>query len=265
MSYTPTADEVKKLRDNGFKEITLLGQNVNSYHFFRGNEITKFHNLLEKVAQVDSTLRVRYTTSHPKELSDELLETMAAYDNICKWVHLPVQSGSTSVLERMQREYNREWFMNRVEAIWKYLPEASITTDILSGFCGETEEEHQETLSLMEWSKFDLSYMFKYSERPGTYAAKHIKDDVSEAIKTRRLNEIIALQNNLSQISNKKDIGKTFEVLVEGVSKKSDSDHNGRNSQNKMIVFPKKESKIGDYVQVKITSASSATLKGEII
>ncbi|NLK80833.1 MAG: tRNA (N6-isopentenyl adenosine(37)-C2)-methylthiotransferase MiaB [Bacteroidales bacterium] len=259
------AKEVLDAVSMGYKEITLLGQNVNSYSLTQNNTIFRFPDLLSHIARIAPHTRIRFSTSHPKDMDNELLEVVAKHKNICKWIHLPVQSGSSSVLQRMGRTYNREWYMQRVEAIRNIIPEASITSDIISGFCGETENEHQETLSLMKWVRYDLSYMFKYSERPGTIAARDYIDDVPEEVKTRRLNEIIALQNEISAQKNKQDEGKIFEVLVEGISKKSSEEFRGRNSQNKTIIFPKKHAKIGDYVSVHITDSNSATLRGTII
>jgi len=254
--------EATQLFEVGYREVTLLGQNVNSYRW--GDEETgiSFEQLLEQVAEINPLLRVRFATSHPKDMSDELLKVMAARTNLCRAIHLPVQSGSTTVLKRMKRRYTREHYMERVEAIRKYLPGASISTDIIAGFCGETEEEHQQTLSLMEWVEYDLSFMFKYSERPETFAAKKMKDDVPEKIKTRRLNEIIELQMKLSLAGKKKDIGHTFEVLAEGTSKKSEDQLYGRTTHNKVVVFPRGSVKPGDYVHVKITHCTSATLIG---
>ncbi len=259
--------EVKELFENGYKEVTLLGQNVDSYHWKdeEKEEEISFANLLEMVAKVDPKLRVRFSTSHPKDLSDDLLYTMAMYSNICNHIHLPAQSGSTSVLERMNRGYTREWYMDRIRAIRKILPDCAISTDIMTGFCGETEEEHNDTLSLMRWVNYDLAFMFKYSERPNTKAARKMQDDVPENIKVRRLTEIIDLQSELSARSKKEDIGKSFEVLVEGVSKKSNEQLYGRNSQNKVVVFPRKNYKIGDYVDVTIKDSTSATLIGESV
>ncbi len=250
--------EAKDLINKGYKEVTLLGQNVNSYKW----EKIKFPELLEKVAEINPKLRVRYATSNPKDLSDELLRVMASHHNICKHIHLPFQSGSTSILKKMNRKYTRDDYLNRVGAIKKFLPDCSITTDVITGFCSETEEDHQQTLSLMQNVAFDFAYMFKYSERPGTTAAKKYEDDVPDDIKTRRLNEIIELQKRLSAASNKKDLGKKFEVLVEGPSKKSPDDYCGRNSQNKMVVFPKHHHP-GDYINIKITDYTSATLIGK--
>ena len=258
-------NEVLDAVSMGYKEITLLGQNVNSYTLEQNGTLVRFPELLAHIAHIAPQTRIRFSTSHPKDIDDALLHVIADYPNVCKWIHLPVQSGSSSVLKRMGRTYDREWYMQRVDAIRRIIPEASITSDIISGFCGETEEEHQETLSLMEWVGYDLSYMFKYSERPGTIAARDYADDVPEEVKTRRLNEIITLQKKISAKQNKSDIGKTFEVLIEGTSKKSSEELKGRNSQNKTIVFPKKQAKIGDYVSVKITDSNSATLRGEIV
>ncbi len=254
--------EAKDLFSNGYRELTLLGQNVNSYRWKEGENQLKFEELLERVAEIDPKFRVRFATSHPKDLSDELLQVMAKFPNLCRSIHLPVQSGSSTVLERMKRRYTREHYMDRVSAIRKYLPDATISTDIIAGFCGETEEEHQETLSLMRWADYDFAYMFKYSERPDTFAAEKLQDDVPEALKTRRLNEIIKLQSELSLASKKRDVGQTFEVLVEGTSKKSQEHLYGRTSQNKVVVFPKKDLKPGDYKDITITDCTSATLIG---
>ena len=323
--------EVRELFEAGYREVTLLGQNVNSYLWDepkskdirgstsngvsetgiaeaggtgnngirdqknqeatesetpdgrdsgnqaavdpRGKKLRKeetvenevrFEDLLEQMALISPLLRLRFATSHPKDMSDDLLRTMAQYPNLCRSIHLPVQSGSTDVLKRMKRGYTREMYENRVKAIRQYLPEATISTDIIAGFCGETEEEHKETLSLMRWTGFDLAYMFKYSERPDTLAAKKYKDDVAEEVKTRRLNEIIALQGELSLKSKREDIGKIFEVLVEGTSKKSKSELVGRTSQNKVVVFPGEGYKPGDYVIVKVRKCTSATLIGDV-
>jgi len=254
--------EARTLFDQGYREVTLLGQNVNSYRWTgNGNKVT-FDQLLGQVARIDPLLRVRFTTSHPRDMSDNLLKQMARHPNICKAVHLPVQSGSTRVLRRMKRRYSREDYMNRVEAIWKYLPEASISSDIITGFCGESEKDHQQTLSLMEWAGFDFSFMFKYNERPDTFASKHYRDDIPENVKTRRLNEIIELQVKLSLESKEKEVGHTREVLVEGTSKKSPDHFFGRTSQNKGVVFPKGGCRPGDYVRVPIHGCTSATLLG---
>jgi len=320
--------EAKEAFERGYREVTLLGQNVNSYswkesdgsitltppsketgnHLSDGNptyaavaanshpsvqvpdnlylqvplktssepvekstdsssisHTVGFAELLEMVALIDPGLRIRYSTSHPKDLSDDVLEVMAKYDNICKHIHLPVQSGSTAVLGRMNRKYTRKWYLGRIVAINRILPECAISTDIIAGFCGETEEEHQETLNLMREVGFDFAYMFKYSERPGTKASRHMKDDVPEDVKTRRLNEIIALQNELSAVSKKSDVGRTFEVLVEGPAKKPAGAMMGRTSGNKVVVFQASDVRPGDYVQVTITRATSATLIGNLI
>jgi len=258
--------EAQDLFAKGYKEVTLLGQNVNSYIWNKGEENqVAFHDLLRMVSEVSPQLRVRFSTSHPKDISDDLIKTIAAHHNICDYIHLPVQSGSSAVLKKMHRRYTREWYMDRIEAIKKYIPEAGISTDIIAGFCTETEEDHQQTLSLMEWVGYDYAFMFKYSERPDTIAAKKFEDDVPEEVKSRRLQEIIDLQQKMSLANNKKDIGKTFEVLVEKESKKSADQMAGRNSQNKMIVFPKGKSKPGDYVHVKVHDCTAATLMGEIV
>ena len=254
--------EARELVTNGFQEVTLLGQNVNSYHWEDENGLIGFPELMRRVAEVSPNLRVRFTTSHPKDLSDELLKVMASYPNICQAVHLAVQSGSNRILKLMNRKYTREWYLERVAAIRYYLPDATITTDIISGFCSETEEEHKETLSLMEAAAFDAAFMFRYSEREGTLASKKLPDDVPDEVKARRLDEIIKLQQNLSAKSNRADIGKTFEVLVEGKSKRSDDFLMGRTPQNKVVVFPARTFKAGDRVLVKITGSTPATLKG---
>ena len=256
--------EVEDLFAKGYKEVTLLGQNVDSYIWNKGNETVKFNQLLEMVAKVNPQLRVRFSTSHPKDMSDDVLYTMAMYNNICNHIHLPAQSGSTRVLEKMNRKYTREWYEGRINAIKKILPNCAISTDIMTGFPGETDDDHKDTLSLMEWVNYDIAYMFKYSERPKTYASRHLKDDVPNSVKSARLTEIIDLQNKLSEKSKKDDLGKTFEVLVEGVSKKSKDHLFGRNSQNKVVVFPKHNYKVGDYVFVEIVDCTSATLIGDI-
>lgn len=257
--------EARNLFMNGYREVTLLGQNVNSYLWKTKNETINFPGLIEKVARVNPGLRVRFATSHPKDLSDELLHTIKKYTNICRSIHLPVQSGSNKILKLMNRKYTVEWYMERINAIREILPDCSITTDIITGFCEETETDHQDTLSLMKQVKYDYAYMFKYSERPGTPAEKKYEDNVPELIKSKRLNEIIEIQQELSLESNQKDIGKTFEVLVEGTSRKSDSHLAGRNSQNKVIVFPAYQLKPGDYVRVTINKCTSATLIGDVI
>ena len=255
-------EEVVSLAARGYREVTLLGQNVNSYRYQEREHRVSFEKLLEQVATIDPLMRVRFATSHPKDMSDELLKVMAQYPNLCRAIHLPVQSGSSSVLHRMKRRYTREHYMERIEAIRKYLPEASVSTDIIAGFCGETEAEHLETLSLMEWVGYDFAYMFKYSERPGTLAARKYEDDIPERIKGKRLNEIIQLQNRLSLESKEKEVGRTVEVLAEGVSKKSSEQLYGRTSQNKVVVFPRASYAPGTYVRVKIERCTSATLIG---
>jgi tRNA-2-methylthio-N6-dimethylallyladenosine synthase len=257
--------EARDLFEKGYREVTLLGQNVNSYRWEDENGKLEFPGLLEEVARINPLLRVRFATSHPKDLSDDLLEVIADYTNICKAIHLPVQSGSSRILKLMNRSYTREWYLDRIKAIKNYLPEASISTDIIAGFCTETEEDHAETLSVMREAGYSAAFMFKYSERPNTIAAKKYGDDVDEAVKSRRLEEIIALQQQLSLESNRKDVGQTFEVLVEGVSKRSTEQLFGRSSQNKVVVFNRGIHKPGDYVKVKITSCSAATLKGELV
>lgn len=256
--------EAREVFEQGYREVTLLGQNVNSYSW-AGSTPIGFAGLLEMVASVDPGLRVRYSTSHPKDLSDDVLEVMAGHDNICRHIHLPVQSGSSSVLKRMNRKYTREWYLDRITSINRILPGCSLSTDIIAGFCGETEEEHQETLSLMREVGFDFAYMFKYSERPGTKASRHMKDDVPDEVKTRRLNEIIALQNELSSVSKKADIGRILEVLVEGPAKKPIGAMMGRTSGNKVVVFQASDVRPGEYVQVKVTRATSATLIGNLV
>lgn len=258
-------DEAKQLFDQGYREITLLGQNVNSYAWQENQENWDFPVLMERMAQLNPLLRIRFATSHPKDMSDKLLEVIARHENICRSIHLPMQSGSTSVLKRMNRKYTREMYMERISKIKSMIPDCSISTDIIAGFCGESEQEHQDTISMMQWAGFDFAYMFKYSERPGTVAAKNMKDDIPEEIKGERLQQIINLQNQLSLKSNQADLGKVQEVLVEGKSKKSKEYVSGRNSQNKVVVFPDQGFKPGDYVQVKIVSCSSATLKAELI
>ena len=265
---TSILNEVKDLQAKGFKEVTLLGQNVNSYQFTQkdsnGNEETiDFPELLRKVAQTVPDMRIRFTTSHPKDMSDETLHVIADYPNICKHIHLPVQSGSDRILKLMNRKYTREWYLERVAAIRRIIPDCGLTTDIFCGYHSETEEDHQLSLSLMKECGYDSAFMFKYSERPGTYASKHLPDDVPEETKIRRLNELIALQNQLSAESYKKDVGKTFEVLVEGVSKRSKLQLFGRTQQYKVVVFNRGNHHIGDFVKVRITDSSSATLKGE--
>ncbi|MCC8145409.1 MAG: tRNA (N6-isopentenyl adenosine(37)-C2)-methylthiotransferase MiaB [Bacteroidales bacterium] len=256
-------NELNVLREQGYKEVTLLGQNVNSYLFEDENEKVDFPHLLEKIALAAPDMRIRFTTSHPKDMSDEILYVIAKYDNICKQIHLPAQSGSSKILKAMNRKYTREWYLNRIAAIRRILPEASISTDLFSGFHSETEEDHLETLSLMHQVGFDSAFMFKYSERPGTYASKHMPDNVPEEVKVRRLEEIIALQLELSLKRNKEDVGKTMEVLVEGFSKRSREQLFGRTSQNKVVIFDKNNHRIGEKVIVQIKEATAATLFGE--
>ena len=260
-------NEVQDLVKNGYKEVTLLGQNVNSYKWLPEGERKpiKFWDLLGLVAEEVPEVRVRFTTSHPKDMSDKVLKMIAKYPNICKHIHLPLQSGSSKILKLMNRKYDREWYMDRIKAIREIIPDCGITTDVFCGFCTETLEDHQQTLELMEWAKFDSAFMFKYSERPGTFAHKNLKDDVSEEEKGERLNEIIALQNKLSLEMNRKDIGRTFEVLVEGTSKKSKDKLFGRSSQNKVVVFPKENFGKGDIVLVKINDCTQTTLIGESV
>ena len=250
--------ECRDLQARNFKEVTLLGQNVNSYSYGE----TDFPKLLRLVAQAVPNMRVRFTTSHPKDMSDETLYTIAEEPNICHHIHLPVQSGSDRILKLMNRRYTREWYLQRVEAIRRIIPDCAITTDIFAGYCSETEEDHQLSLSLMEECAYDSAFMFKYSERPGTYASKHLADDVPEEVKIRRLNELIALQNNLSAQSNQRSIGQEYEILIEGVSKRSRDQLFGRTGQNKVVVIDRENWKIGDKVRVRITDSSSATLKG---
>lgn len=258
-------DEARDVFSKGYKEVTLLGQNVDSYNWKPAEgEGCDFPKLLEMVARISPELRVRFATNHPKDISDELIETMARYDNICNHIHLPVQSGSDRLLEKMRRRYTAEWYLERVAMIREVLPGCGITTDVIAGFCSETEEDHQQTLELFRKVGFDYAYMFYYSERPGTLAARHYPDDVPLDVKTRRLNEIIALQSELSLRSNQNDIGKTFRVLVEGPSKKNPEELCGRSGSNKMCVFPGKGHKAGDYVDVKVLSCTSATLIGKL-
>ena len=257
--------EARELFEAGYREVTLLGQNVNSYRWNESGTTTDFAALLGAVAESDPLLRVRFSTSHPKDLSDEVLHTMAAHPNLCRAIHLPAQSGSTRMLEIMNRKYTREWYLDRIAAIRRILPDCAISTDLIAGFCTETEEDHRETLSLMEEVGYEFAFMFKYSERPGTKAARHMKDDVPEAVKTARLTQIIDLQNQLSLRSNKRDVGQVFEVLGEGTSKRSADQLFGRTSQNKVVVFDRKEHRIGEYVTVRITGCTSATLFGEAI
>ncbi len=256
-------NEVNDLVRKGYKEITLLGQNVNSYCFESNGETIRFPQLLRKVARSAPKVRIRFTTSHPKDMSDETLRIIAEEPNVCRHIHLPVQSGSSRILKLMNRKYTREWYLERVAAIRRIIPDCGLSTDIFSGFHSETEEDHQQSLSLMRECGYDSAFMFKYSERPGTYASKHLPDNITEETKIRRLNEIIELQNQLSAESNQRCIGQTYEVLVEGVSKRSREQLVGRTEQNRVVVFNRGNHKIGDFVNVRITEASSATLKGE--
>jgi tRNA-2-methylthio-N6-dimethylallyladenosine synthase len=263
-------NEVLDLQNKGYKEVTLLGQNVNSYRYNytdeAGNEHTvDFPSLLRIIAELVPQMRIRFTTSHPKDMSDETLHAIAAHPNLCRFIHLPVQSGSNRILKLMNRKYTREWYLDRIAAIRRILPDAAISTDVFCGFHSETIEEHQETLSLMREVGFDSAFMFKYSERPGTHAQKHLPDNITEEEKVRRLNEIIALQTELSLECNKKEIGKTLEVLVEGYSKRSNDDMYGRTSQYKTVVFPRQGRHIGEIVKVQVLEASAATLKGKIV
>ena len=263
-------NEVLDLQAKGYKEVTLLGQNVNSYRYEHTNdagevEVIGFAQLLRIIANLVPDMRIRFTTSHPKDMSDETLEVIAAHDNLCKFIHLPVQSGSNRILKLMNRKYTREWYLDRIAAIRRILPDAAISTDVFCGFHSETIEEHQETLSLMREVGFDSAFMFKYSERPGTHAQKHLPDNITEEEKVRRLNEIIALQTELSLECNLREVGKVVEVLVEGFSKRSREDMYGRTSQYKTVVFPRLGHHIGELVKVRIISATAATLKGEIV
>ena len=251
-------NEARSLFENGYREVTLLGQNVNSYRY----GAVDFPELMRLVAEISPLLRVRFATSHPKDMSDRLLEVMASKPNICRCIHLPAQSGSSRMLEKMNRKYTREWYLGRVAAIRRLLPDCAVTTDLIAGFSGETEEDHRETLSLMREARYESAFMFKYSERPGTFAARKLPDDVPEEVKNRRLQEIIALQGELSAESNRRDVGRTFEVLAEGFSRRSEKQLSGRTSQNKVVVFDRGDHKPGDYVRVRITGCSSATLLG---
>lgn len=261
--------ECRELYEAGYKEVTLLGQNVDSYYYTSDVEASPvtFANLLEMVALISPDLRVRFSTSHPKDITDDVLFTMAKYENICKYIHLPLQSGSTRVLQLMNRSYTREWYMAKVDRIREIMPDCGISSDIIAGFCTETEEDHQDTVSMMEYARYDMSYMFFYSERPGTLAQRRYADDIPEEVKKRRLQEIVEVQNRLSRLSNEKDLGKTFKVLIEATSKRSDAHWMGRNSQNKVIVFPKgtTDYKPGDYVDVKVNECTQATLLGELV
>lgn len=257
--------EVQELIDNGFKEITLLGQNVDSYLWKQDDQNTTFSQLLEMVAQLNPLLRVRFSTSHPKDLTNEVLHTITKYPNICKSIHLPAQSGSSRVLELMKRGYTREWYLSRIDAVKRIIPDCSITTDIIAGFCGETEEDHQQTLSLIREVGYDFAFMFKYSERPKTYAQRKYTDDVPEDVKSRRLQEIIDVQHEVSEKTKLNYLGKEYEVLVEGVSKKSKHELFGRTTHNQVVVFPSDTHKVGDYVRVVVEKCTSATLIGKMV
>ncbi|MBR3986255.1 MAG: tRNA (N6-isopentenyl adenosine(37)-C2)-methylthiotransferase MiaB [Bacteroidales bacterium] len=257
--------EARSLWQQGYKEVTLLGQNVNSYRWKDGENTVDFPELMRRVAEVSPRMRVRFATSHPKDLSDKLLEVMASYDNICKCIHLPVQSGSDRMLKLMNRHYDSAWYLDRIAAIRRYMPDCSITTDVIAGFCSETEEEHQMTLEMFSKVRYDYAYMFKFSMRPNTYAEKHLVDDVPDEVKTRRLEEIIALQGQIALENNQQEIGKTYEVLVEGESHRSKEQLFGRNSQNKVIVFDRHDVLPGQYVRVKVVRCTAATLIGELV
>lgn len=256
--------EITDLLCKGYREVTLIGQNVNSYRWYKGEVSVGFPELLERVALLDPLLRVRFSTSHPKDISDELLYTIAGNKNICRHIHLPAQSGSNRILKLMNREYTREWYLERIDAIKRIIPDCSLSTDMITGFCTETDEDHRESLSLMEYAGFDFAYMFKYSERPGTLAARKYRDDIPEEVKNERLKEMISLQNRLSLKSKKQDVGRVFEVLTEGYSKRSINHLSGRTSQNKVVVFPGEGHKHGEYVNVLIEKCTSATLLGRI-
>ncbi|OLY92835.1 tRNA-i(6)A37 thiotransferase enzyme MiaB [Cnuella takakiae] len=261
-------NECQDLFDRGYKEVTLLGQNVDSYYYIAegATQPVTFANLLERVALISPELRVRFSTSHPKDITDDVLATMAKYENICRYIHLPLQSGSTRVLQLMNRSYSREWYKAKVDRIREYMPDCGISSDIIAGFCTETEADHQDTLDVMRYARYDMSYMFFYSERPGTLAQRRYEDDIPEDVKKRRLQEIVEMQNKLSAESNRQDLGKIFKVLIEGNSKRSELDWMGRNSQNKVIVFAKEQYdlKPGDYVQVTVHDCTQATLLGKI-
>lgn len=264
--------ECRDLFEKGYREVTLLGQNVDSYYYHPDPvageaKAMTFARLLEDVASISPLLRVRFSTSHPKDITDDVLYTMARYENICNYIHLPVQSGSTRILQLMNRTYTREWYMSKVDRIREIIPDCGISADVIAGFCNEEENDHQDTLSIMEYSRYDMSYMFFYSERPGTLAQRRYKDDVPEEVKKRRLMEIVELQNRLSLESNQRDLGKTFKVLIEGDSKRSAADWMGRNSQNKVIVFPKEQYNLGkgDYTEVIVQDCTQATLLGKIL
>lgn len=256
--------EVRDLKSKGYKEVTLLGQNVNSYRYECDEHTVTFPELLRMVAHEAKGMRVRFTTSHPKDMSDDTLRVIAEEPNVCRHIHLPVQSGSNRILKLMNRKYTREWYLDRVAAIRRIIPDCGLSTDIFSGYCSETEDDHKESLSLMRECGYDSAFMFKYSERPGTYASKNLPDDIPEETKVRRLNELIALQNELSAESNRRCEGRTYEVLAEGVSKRSKNQLYGRTEQNKVVVFDRNQHHIGDFIKVRITESSSATLKGVV-
>ncbi len=258
-------NELRVMREKGFREVILLGQNVNSYRYKDSDRTIGFHELLALVAEAAPKMRIRFTTSHPWDMNDATLETIAQYPNLCNYIHLPVQSGSSRMMKMMNRRYNREWYMERIAAIKRIIPDCGLSTDIMCGFHSENDEDHQETLSLMREVGFDSAFMFKYSERPGTYAAKKLEDNVPEEVKNRRLQEIINLQLELSRQSNERDMGKVFEVLVEGFSKRSREQLFGRNEQNKVVIFDKQQHRIGDFVKVRVTGFTSATLLGEAL
>jgi len=261
--------ECRDLFDQGYREVTLLGQNVDSYHFVADHDVmpVTFANLLERVAAISPLLRVRFSTSHPKDITDDVLHAIVKHENICRYIHLPVQSGSTRILQLMNRTYTREWYKAKVDRIREVIPDCGISSDIIAGFCTETESDHQDTLDIMLYSRYDMSYMFFYSERPGTLAQRRYEDDIPESVKKRRLQEIVDLQGKLSWMSNREGVGRTFKILIEGDSKKSDSAWRGRNSQNKVVVFPKADGNYarGDYAWVKITGHTQATLIGTAI
>jgi tRNA-2-methylthio-N6-dimethylallyladenosine synthase len=266
--YRSILGEARDLFEKGYREVTLLGQNVDSYYWVNpadDGEIVNFAGLLEKVALISPLLRVRFSTSHPKDITDEVLFIMAKYENICNYIHLPVQSGSNRILQLMNRTYTREWYMKKVDRIREILPDCGLSTDVITGFCTETEEDHQDTLDLMAYSRYDLAYMFFYSERPGTLAARRYQDDIPEEVKKRRLTEVVELHREQSLVSMQNDVGKTFKVLVEGTSKRSADDLFGRTGHNKVIVFPKENYQKCDYVWVKVESCTSGTLLGKAI
>ena len=262
--YRTILEEAKDLFTKGYREITLLGQNVNSYHFEEGEDIS-FAQLMEMVAQISPLLRVRFSTSHPKDISEDLIKIIAKYDNICNYIHLPIQSGSNNMLKKMNRKYTREDYIKKIEMIRQYIPDAAISTDIITGFCGETIDDHKDTLSMMDYVGYDYAFMFNYSQRPNTIAEKKFVDDIPQEEKSRRLDEIIVKQRELSFLSNKRDLGMEYEVLVEGRSKKNKDELFGRTSQNKVVIFKKEDLKLGQYIRVRINDCTSGTLIGERI